>query len=129
MPAERARVTAIVAAAAKRSGRGVKVGSGVMCEGTSEATEHALAAKEAGADAILLMPPHHWLRFGRTSDTAITYCTDVGDAAGIDIILHQYPAWTKASYSQTSSGSDDQNGYTRHVALVARLRVPERIVA
>ena len=45
------------------------------------------------------MPPHHWLRFGRTSATAIAYCTDVADAAGIDVILHQYPAWTKASYT------------------------------
>ena len=28
------------------------------------AVEHALGAKEAGADGILLMPPQHWLRFG-----------------------------------------------------------------
>jgi len=99
LPEERARVTAIVADAAAKSGRGIKVASGVMSEGIMEATQHALAAKEAGADAILLMPPHHWLRFGRTSATAVAYCTDVADAAGIDIILHQYPAWTKASYS------------------------------
>lgn len=98
-PAERARVTSIVAKTVANSDRDLKVASGVMAEGIFEATEHALAAKEAGADAILLMPPHHWLRFGRTSATAITYCTEVADAAGIDIILHQYPAWTKACYS------------------------------
>ncbi len=99
LPEERARVTAIVAKTAANSGRGIKVASGVMSEGILEATEHAQAAKAAGADAILLMPPHHWLRFGRTANTAIAYCTDIADAAGIDVILHQYPAWTKASYS------------------------------
>jgi 4-hydroxy-tetrahydrodipicolinate synthase len=64
-----------------------------------EAIDHAVAARDAGADAILLMPPHHWLRFGRSPQTAIGFAHDVAEAAGIDIILHQYPAWTKAGYS------------------------------
>jgi 4-hydroxy-tetrahydrodipicolinate synthase len=45
------------------------------------------------------MPPHHWLRFGRTAQTAVGFVYDVADKAGIDVILHQYPAWTKAGYS------------------------------
>jgi 4-hydroxy-tetrahydrodipicolinate synthase len=45
------------------------------------------------------MPPHHWLRFGRSAETAIGFVHDVAEAAGIDVILHQYPAWTKAGYS------------------------------
>jgi 4-hydroxy-tetrahydrodipicolinate synthase len=45
------------------------------------------------------MPPHHWLRFGRTSQTALGFFQDVAEGAGIDIIVHQYPAWTKAGYS------------------------------
>jgi 4-hydroxy-tetrahydrodipicolinate synthase len=45
------------------------------------------------------MPPHHWLRFGRAPQTAVGFVHDVADAAGIDVILHQYPAWTKAGYS------------------------------
>ncbi|MCA9231006.1 MAG: dihydrodipicolinate synthase family protein [Planctomycetales bacterium] len=98
LPRERMQVTRIVAESVARSTRRVKVTSGVMAEGTVEAIEHAQAAKEAGADSILLMPPHHWLRFGRTSPTAVAFCTEVADAAGIDIVLHQYPAWTKASY-------------------------------
>ena len=52
-----------------------------------------------GADGILLMPPHHWLRFGRTSETAVGFFQDVAAGADIDIIVHQYPAWTKAGYS------------------------------
>ncbi len=99
LPRERQHVTRILADVVSRSPRKLKVISGVMAEGTMEAIEHAIAAREAGADAILLMPPHHWLRFGRAPATAISFCTEVADAAGIDIVLHQYPAWTKAGYS------------------------------
>jgi len=99
LPAERIRVTQILAETVATSGSNIKVVSGVSAEGTLEAIEHAVAAQEAGADAILLMPPHHWLRFGRLSSTAISFCMEVADSAGIDVVLHQYPAWTKASYS------------------------------
>lgn len=99
LPRERAQVTRLVVETVHKNNPGMKVASGVMAEGTLEAVEHALQAKEAGANAILLMPPHHWLRFGRKSSTAVTFCHDVADSGGIDIILHQYPAWTKASYS------------------------------
>jgi 4-hydroxy-tetrahydrodipicolinate synthase len=93
---ERAEVTRIIAGAV---GRRVKVVSGVCAEGSDEAIDQALAAKQAGADAILLMPPHHWLRFGRTSDTAVGFFQDVAEGAKLDIIVHQYPAWTKAGYN------------------------------
>ncbi len=69
----------------------VKVISGICCEGTFEAIEHSKDVKAAGADAILLMPCHHWLRFGRTPETAIGYFEDVANGADIPIILHQYP--------------------------------------
>lgn len=101
-PAERNRVTSIVReavdAANAETGRAVKVISGVSVEGSLEGIDHARAAREAGADAILLMPPHHWLRFGRSSQTAVGFFQDVAEAE-IDIVVHQYPAWTKASYS------------------------------
>ena len=100
---ESARVTKILAATVQKirrqTGRGVKAISGVSAEGSLEAIDHALAAKEAGADAILLMPPHHWLRFGRSSQTAVGFFEDVAEGADIPIIVHQYPAWTKASYT------------------------------
>lgn len=96
LPEERARVTRIVAG---EIGGRIKVVSGVSAEGSKEAVLHAKMAKDAGADAILLMPPHHWLRFGRDSRTAIGFFQDVAEGAGIDIIVHQYPAWTKAGYS------------------------------
>ena len=92
---ERAEITKITA---NTVGGKVKVVSGVSAEGSLEAIDHALAAKEAGGDGILLMPPHHWLRFGRPSQTAIGFFQDVAEA-DIPIIVHQYPAWTKACYS------------------------------
>lgn len=102
-PQERAGVTKILANAVReeraRTGRVVKAISGVSAEGSLEAIDHALAAKEAGADAILLMPPHHWLRFGRSARTAVGFFEDVASASGVPIIVHQYPAWTKAGYS------------------------------
>ncbi|MCY4020434.1 MAG: dihydrodipicolinate synthase family protein [Chloroflexi bacterium] len=93
---ERARVTEVIA---DEVGQKVKVVSGVCAEGSDEAIAQARAAKDVGADAILLMPPHHWLRFGRTSETAVGFFEDVAHGADIDIIVHQYPAWTKAGYS------------------------------
>lgn len=96
---ERARVTALLAAAVRRSGRSLKVISGVAAEGSRTGIAEARAAKEAGADAILLMPPHYQLRFGRPSDTAVGYVADVAEGAGIDIVLHQYPSWTKVGYT------------------------------
>jgi len=98
-PAERARVTQVVARAVAQAGRTISVISGVAAEGSHEAIDHAMAAHEAGADAILLMPPHHWLRFGRTIETAVGFVHDVAEASDIDVIVHQYPAWTKAGYS------------------------------
>jgi 4-hydroxy-tetrahydrodipicolinate synthase len=98
-PKERAEVTRIFAEEVKKSASDLKVVSGISAEGSLEAIDDALAAKQAGADAILLMPPHHWLRFGRSSETTIGFFKDVAEGGGIDIIVHQYPAWTKAGYS------------------------------
>jgi 4-hydroxy-tetrahydrodipicolinate synthase len=98
-PEERIRVAEVTVKAAASASRSTKIISGVSAEGSLEAIDHAIAAREAGADAILLMPPHHWLRFGRSAQTAVGFAHDVAAAANIDIILHQYPAWTKAGYT------------------------------
>jgi 4-hydroxy-tetrahydrodipicolinate synthase len=96
---ERAEVTKIVVEEVAKSGKPLKVISGVCGEGSLSAIDHALAAKEAGADGILLMPPHHWLRFGRSSEEAVGFFQDVAEGADIDIVVHQYPAWTRAGYT------------------------------
>ncbi|MHC4213925.1 MAG: dihydrodipicolinate synthase family protein [Planctomycetota bacterium] len=98
-PRERAEVTRIFAEEISKSGKAIKTISGISAEGSLEAIDDAIAAKEAGADGILLMPPHHWLRFGRASQTAVGFFEDVAEGSGIDIVVHQYPAWTKAGYT------------------------------
>ena len=107
-PRERAQVTRIVC---DEVGDTVKVVSGISAEGSLEAIDHARDALVAGASGILLMPPHHWLRFGRSSETAVGFFIDVSEAVDIPIIVHQYPAWTKASYTleeMTQLGSMSQ---------------------
>jgi 4-hydroxy-tetrahydrodipicolinate synthase len=96
LPEERAEVTRIVVDAVRRRAR---VASGVCSEGTFEAIHHAKAAAHAGADAILLMPCHMWLRFGVTEDAVYEYVKAVGAECGLDIVVHVYPANTRVAYS------------------------------
>ncbi|MDQ8729319.1 dihydrodipicolinate synthase family protein [Bradyrhizobium sp. LHD-71] len=95
-PRERAEVTRIVAKAAD----GIcPVISSVVCEGIDDAVEQAGWAKEAGAQALDIMPPHHWLRFGFRADHVLAYFNAIGEATRLPLIVHVYPAWTKASFS------------------------------
>ncbi|MHC1695845.1 MAG: dihydrodipicolinate synthase family protein [Eubacteriales bacterium] len=94
-PEERAQVTAIVANETKQS---CTIVSGICAEGTLEAIKHAKTAKDAGADAILLMPPHIWLRFGMNPASPYEHFRRVAEEADIDIIIHLYPYGTKAFY-------------------------------
>ena len=58
-------------------------------------------AREAGASGLLVMPPHYWLRFGMEPEHVIDHFTAIGNAAQINLVVHVYPAWTKASYSSS----------------------------
>ncbi|MNI51268.1 N-acetylneuraminate lyase [compost metagenome] len=79
--------------------------SSIVCEGIAEAQEHARAAREAGAAALDVMPPHHWLRFGFTPGHALEYFQAIHEAApDLDLVCHVYPAWTRASYSSKLLG-------------------------
>ena len=93
--AERKRVVEICA---EECGDKMTIISGVNCENTAESIEMAKEAKEAGADGILLMPPHMWLRFGMNPNAPFEYIKDVAEGADIDIIIHLYPATSKAFY-------------------------------
>lgn len=72
--------------------------TGVSAEGTLEAIEHVQDAEKAGAKGILLMPPHQWLRFGMKPEAPLSFFRDVAASTSCDIIVHLYPAWTKAFY-------------------------------
>lgn len=96
-PAERAHVTRIVGDELRDR---LPVISSLVCEGIADAAEQARMAREAGAAALDVMPPHHWLRFGFTSGHALQYFEAIHRAApDLDLVCHVYPAWTRAAYS------------------------------
>jgi 4-hydroxy-tetrahydrodipicolinate synthase len=95
-PRERAEVTRIAASAVAGS---CPVISSIVCEGIKDAVEQAGWAKDAGAQALDVMPPHHWLRFGFRASHVLDYFKALGEASGLPLIVHVYPAWTKASFS------------------------------
>ena len=104
--------------------------SSIVCEGIADAAEHARAARAAGAAALDVMPPHHWLRFGFTPGHALAYFQAIHEAApDLDLVCHVYPAWTRASYSSSlladlarlpyvqafKVGQRDMNKYARDI--------------
>lgn len=94
-PAERKEVTRIVVDQVK--GR-VKVIGAVCAEGTLEAIEHAKDQEDAGADAIMLMPAHIWLRFGMKPEVPFEFFKAVAGAIKIGVTVHLYPMSTKCFY-------------------------------
>jgi len=129
-PSERAEVTRIVADELKGK---MPVISSIVCEGLTDAAEHARAAKAAGAVALDVMPPHHWLRFGFTPKHALEYFEAIHEAApDLDLVCHVYPAWTRASYSSQlladlarlpyvqafKVGQRDMNKYARDIQAI-----------
>jgi 4-hydroxy-tetrahydrodipicolinate synthase len=125
---ERTQVTRIVADELK--GR-MPVISSIVCEGLSDAREHATMAREAGASGLDVMPPHHWLRFGFRPGHVVEYFEAIA-SVGLDLIAHVYPAWTRASYSSATMadlarlpyvqafkvGQRDMNKYAADIAAV-----------
>ncbi|MGI5898915.1 MAG: dihydrodipicolinate synthase family protein [Christensenellales bacterium] len=92
---ERAQITSIVA---DEIGSRSMVISGVCSEGTMTAIDEAKAAQAAGADGILLMPPHIWLRFGMNRSMVVNHFRRIAEAIDIGIVIHLYPFATKAFY-------------------------------
>jgi 4-hydroxy-tetrahydrodipicolinate synthase len=127
---QRAQATRFAAEAAANK---IPVISGICCEGIAEAVAHAQMAREAGASGLLVMPPHGWLRFGmQQPENVVDFFKAVGEGSGLDIIVHVYPAWTRASYSfetlaalaklphvkSMKLGTRDMNKYARDVRII-----------
>lgn len=135
-PRERAEVTRITADAVRP---GTPVISSIVCEGTIDAAEQAIMARDAGASALDVMPPHHWLRFGFRPSHVIEYFEAIGKAAGLPLVVHVYPAWTKASFPSSllaelaqldcvhafKIGTREMNKYARDLAAI-RAAAPEK---
>jgi 4-hydroxy-tetrahydrodipicolinate synthase len=136
LPEERAEVTRIVADEVRGS---LPVISAVSCEGIREAEQHARMAAEAGASGIDVMPPHSWLRFGMKPEHVIDYFSAIHAAYGLDLVVHVYPAWTRASYTTDTLlaladlpavkafkiGTREMNKYGRDIRLM-RERAPAK---
>ncbi len=135
-PRERAEITRIVAKAVEGE---CPVVSSIVCEGIKDAVEQAGWAKEAGAAALDIMPPHHWLRFGFRPSHVMEYFTAIGEASGLPLLVHVYPAWTKASFSSQlladlarspfvaafKIGTREMNKYNRDLQLI-RAAAPDK---
>ena len=76
----------------------VAVISGVIDEGTDLAAREAAAAEKAGADGILVYPPHGWLRFGFQRPAPVDRYRTISETVSIPQILFLYPDATKATY-------------------------------
>src|SRR6266705_1651972 len=135
-PRERAEVTRIAAMAV---GGRCPVISSIVCEGIKDAIEQAQWAKDAGARALDIMPPHHWLRFGFRPSHVIDYFAAIGAACRLPLIVHVYPAWTKASFSSDllaelatlpcvhafKIGTREMNKYQRDLQMI-RAAAPDK---
>jgi 4-hydroxy-tetrahydrodipicolinate synthase len=133
---ERAAVTRMTVEAV---GEFCPVVSSIVCEGIYEAVEHAGMAKEAGASALDVMPPHHWLRFGFKPEHCLDYFAAIYEATGLGLIVHVYPAWTRASFSSEllaelarlpsvrafKIGTREMNKYARDIAAI-RAAAPDK---
>lgn len=129
-PEERTEVTRIVADELKGK---MPVISSIVCEGLLDAATHAKAAMAAGAVALDVMPPHHWLRFGCTHSHALQYFDAIHQAVpDLDLVCHVYPSWTRAAYSSElladlarlpylqafKVGQRDMNKYARDIKAI-----------
>lgn len=76
----------------------VPIIAGITGEGTRVAAEEAKKAKAAGATGALVYPNHGWLRFGFQKGAPQERYRAIHEASGLQCILFQYPAATKANY-------------------------------
>ncbi|PZQ48775.1 MAG: dihydrodipicolinate synthase family protein [Rhodovulum sulfidophilum] len=71
--------------------------AGITGEGTKVAEQEAKEKFDAGATGALVYPNHGWLRFGYQKGAPQTRYQAVAQS-GLECILFQYPAATKANY-------------------------------
>ena len=86
------------ATAAHADGRYLTVGS-LFAEGVRPALEIGGRLAATGVDALMVMPPHHWLRFGKTADESYRYVAAIAEHIDLPLILHEYPVGTAAGYA------------------------------
>ncbi|MFB6069640.1 MAG: dihydrodipicolinate synthase family protein [Halanaeroarchaeum sp.] len=92
-PTERARVVEIAADVADD---GTPVVSGITGGSTSEVIDAAWDAVEAGADGLLVVPPHTPISERR--EAAVTYVERIAGAIDVPLVIFQHPLWAGGTY-------------------------------
>jgi 4-hydroxy-tetrahydrodipicolinate synthase len=77
----------------------VPVVAALFAEGVRPAVELGRRLAATGVDALLVMPPHHWLRFGKSPDESQAFVAAISEGVGLPLILHEYPLSTAAGYA------------------------------
>lgn len=90
---ERVRLVEVVDA---NVGPGTPVVSGLVAGSTREAVEQGRRLQDAGADAMLLFPPHTSIH--HRADAAVEYVKTVGQALDVPLVLFQHPVWAGGTY-------------------------------
>jgi 4-hydroxy-tetrahydrodipicolinate synthase len=78
----------VVRIAAETIGNRAIIVSGVVSESPDEASQHALDAKQAGADAILVFPPFSWA-LSQDDEMAVRHHRAIVAATDMPIVLYQ----------------------------------------
>lgn len=92
--AERKKVVEIIV---DEVGEKVAVVSGIHHEHTPDAVKHSQDALDAGADAVLVLPPGSWLR-GKNEKVPYQYFKAIAEAIDIPLWVFQYATTSKANY-------------------------------
>jgi 4-hydroxy-tetrahydrodipicolinate synthase len=66
-----------------------------MRRSTRRPLSHGLAAKEAGADALMVTPVHYV--FHPTDEGVVDYYRRIGEAVGLPIIIYNVVPWATIS--------------------------------
>jgi 4-hydroxy-tetrahydrodipicolinate synthase len=92
-PDERVRLVELVDG---NVGQDTPVVSGLVAGSTREALEQGRRLRDAGADALLLFPPHTTVN--HRSDAAVEYVRTVGESLDVPLVLFQHPEWAGGAY-------------------------------
>jgi 4-hydroxy-tetrahydrodipicolinate synthase len=90
---ERIRVVEIIDSVTDSS---TPVIAGVVGGSTTQVINHAQRSKNAGADAVLIIPPHTSIT--EHHEAATTFFNDIATAVDIPIIVFQDPTWSSGNY-------------------------------
>jgi len=88
----------VIRIAKEVAGDALPVIAGVGGDGSRVIAEEAAAAGAAGADALLVFPAPSWLRFGYQEGAPQERYRTVHAAAGLPMILFNFPGNTNATY-------------------------------